>query len=216
MRAVACAVCVSVCFGLVTASAAPDAGAKARGSYDFYARGAHNSFSSARSHVEGYQGYLRDTHAVALPAHVDIAGGVPSSAVVVARPGSPETRAGTPVAATSGKTERDAVDPEIAREAGDAIGDDIERIQRHLRRMRAHAEAAGDRDAIGILDGVERNLAVARRGHAELHAHHASDSIAPATAMALAQKVNDSLRAAHAQHDALMKRLHESDDAGAK
>ncbi|NCX99835.1 MAG: hypothetical protein EBX35_14975 [Planctomycetia bacterium] len=60
------AVAAAVCLGLA-ASAAPDAGAKASGSYNFYGSSAHHSFSSARGHVESYQSYLRDTHGVAMP-----------------------------------------------------------------------------------------------------------------------------------------------------
>jgi hypothetical protein len=36
------------------------------------------------------------------------------------------------------------------------------------------------------------------------------------TAMTLAQKVNDALRAAHADHDKLMKRLHEAEEPAGK
>lgn len=46
-----------------------------------------------------------------------------------------------------------------------------------------------------------------RRAHAGLHEHHAAESIAPAEAMKLAQKVNESLRAAHAEHDDVMRRI---------
>ena len=57
------------CMFAETATAAPDAGAKAQGSYNFFGRSAHGSLSSARSHVESYQGYLSDTHGVPVPAH---------------------------------------------------------------------------------------------------------------------------------------------------
>ena len=100
----------------------------------------------------------------------------------------------------------------MAREASDALGDDIERIQKHVKRMRTHAEELGDKESLPILDSIEKNLGVARRGHADLHEHHAEESISPQTAMALAQRVNDALRAAHVDHDKLMKRLHDADE----
>ncbi|NCA11050.1 hypothetical protein EBR56_04455, partial [bacterium] len=100
-----------------------------------------------------------------------------------------------------------AVDPEIAREAGDAIADDIERIQRHVNRMQAQAKASGDTAALAKLADVDKQLGIARRSHAALHEHHAEETIAPATAMSLAQKVNDALRAAHAEHDEVVARL---------
>ncbi|MCE9629689.1 MAG: hypothetical protein K8S94_03080 [Planctomycetia bacterium] len=179
-------------------SAAPDAGAKARGDYNFYSRSAHGGFSSARAHVDTYQRYLSDTHGIAMPTGNDAAAVAPAA--------DREAQI-----AASG-----AVDAGIAREASDAIADDIERIQRHVNKMRAHAKTLGDADALAILADVDKNLGVARRGHAALHEEHASESIAPATAMQLAQKVNDSLRVANAEHDRLMQRLHEGDDSAKK
>lgn len=166
--------------------AAPDAGAKARGDYNFYGSSAHHAFSSARANVETYQRYLNETH------------GVPLSGAAAPLP-APAAQIG----------ERGAVDPEIAREASDVIADDIERIQRHVTRMRAQATDRGDAAALAMLADVEKQLGIARRSHAALHEHHAAEAIAPATAMSLAQKVNDALRAAHAEHDEVMNRLRE-------
>jgi len=220
MRFARVAVLITLCLSSAVAPAAPDAGAKARGSFNFYGNSSHNAYSSARSHVEGYQRYLRDTHGVAVPAHGEAFATLPAPAVVVERPAPPAARVvtSTPIVvdvpadvATHG-----AVDPEVAREASDAIGDDIERIQKHVKRMRAHAEELGDKESLPVLAAIEKNLGVARRGHADLHEHHAEESISPKTAMALAQQVNDALRAAHADHDKLMKRLHEADEPAAK
>ena len=169
--------------------AAPDAGAKARGDYNFYGHSAHHAFSSAQAHVDTYQRYLNETHGVPLPAAVPAA-----AAPLVAPPAEQVARMG-------------AVDPEIAREAGDAIADDIERIQRHVNRMRAQAKASGDTAALAKLADVDKQLGIARRSHAALHEHHAEETIAPATAMGLAQKVNEALRAAHAEHDEVVARL---------
>lgn len=213
-------VVLMIVVGLVAslAVAAPDAGAKARGSYNFYSHSSHNSFSSARSHVEGYQGYLRDTHGVAVPAHTEAFTTLPASAVVVERPQTPVARVATPatIDVAADIAAHGAVDAEVAREASDAIGDDIERIQRHVKRMLQHAEELGDKEAQSILALIEKNLGIARRGHADLHEHHAEETISPQTAMTLAQKVNDALRAAHADHDKLMKRLHEVDEPAGK
>lgn len=169
------------------AVAAPDAGAKARGDYNFYGHSAHTTFSSARGHVETYQRYLSDTHGIPLPT-----GDVPAAAI--AAPAAQIAAHG-------------AVDPEIAREASDAIADDIERIQRHVTRMQARAKGLGNADALAKLADVEKQLGIARRGHAALHEHHAGESIAPATAMELARRVNDALRTAHKEHDEVLTRL---------
>jgi hypothetical protein len=218
MRSVVVALLVVLSLPSAIVVAAPDAGAKARGSYNFYSHSSHNSFSSARSHVEGYQGYLSETHGVAVPAHSTTTAAVPAASVSVARPAVPVAVSSKPLVVDHEAeiAAHGAVDPEVAREASDALGDDIERIQKHVKRMRTHAEELGDKEALSILDAIEKNLGVARRGHADLHEHHAEDKIAPKTAMALAQSVNDALRAAHTDHDKLMKRLHEAEEPAGK
>jgi hypothetical protein len=218
MRSVRVALAITLCLSAAVVTAAPDAGAKARGSYNFYGSSSHNAYSSARSHVEGYQGYLRDTHGVAVPAHTEAFATLPAPAVVVERPQTPVARVAAPATIDVGAdiAAHGAVDAEVAREASDAIGDDIERIERHVKRMLKHAEELGDKEAVSILASIEKNLGVARRGHADLHEHHAEETISPQTAMALAQKVNDALRASHADHDKLMKRLHEADEPAGK
>ena len=218
MRSVVVALLVVLSLPSAIVVAAPDAGSKARGSYNFYSHSSHNSFSSARSHVEGYQGYLSETHGVAVPAHSATTATVPAASVSVARPSAPVAVSSKPVVVDHEAeiAAHGAVDAEVARDASDALGDDIERIQKHVKRMRTHAEELGDKEALSILDSIEKNLGVARRGHADLHEHHAEDKIAPKTAMALAQSVNDALRAAHADHDKLMKRLHEADEPAGK
>jgi hypothetical protein len=175
-----------------TCHAAPDAGAKARGEFNFYGHSAQHSFTSARAHVDTYQRYLSETHGIALP---------PDTAAAT----TPVVASAAPIVAPAGAAE--FVDPEIAREAGDAIADDIERIQRHVSRMRARATSLDDKAALTELDDVEKKLGDARRAHAALHEHHAAESIAPAQAMKLAQQVNDALRAAHAEHDDVMRRI---------
>lgn len=185
-------VAVTIVFGFrVTGFAAPSADAKAKGQYNFYGSSAHNSFSSAQGHVTNYQRYLNETHGVPMP-------------------GSEAHATAQPAARTTTVAEYGAVDSEIAREVSDAVADDIERIQRHVDRMQGEAERHGDKATLRELADVEKQLGIARRGHAALHEHHAGETISPTTAMDLAQKVNAALRAAHAEHDEVMKRLSES------
>jgi hypothetical protein len=185
-------------FAATAGHAAPDAGAKASGNYNFYGHSAHHAFTSARSHVDTYQRYLSEAHAVPMPVRASAA---PDSAPApaVAAPTAPQ--GDTRIIAQA------PVDPQIARESSDAIADDIERIQRHVSRMREQAKSLDDKAGLAELDDVERKLGGARRAHAALHAHHAGESIAPAEAMNLAQQVNEALRAAHAEHDEVMRRL---------
>jgi hypothetical protein len=194
MRAFRRPLAITALFALTlptVAPAAPDAGAKARGDFNFYGHSAHTAFSSARGHVEIYQRYLNETHSIAMPAG-ELAATIPMAAPAAQ------------IAAHGG------VDLEIAREASDAIADDIERIQRHVTRMQARAKSLGDEKAVAKLAAVEKQLGVARRGHAALHEHHAGETIAPATAMDLARQVNDALRAAHSEYDMVLRRHGES------
>lgn len=179
-----------------TSHAAPDAGAKARGDYNFYGHSAHHAFTRARSYVDTYQRYLSEAHGVAIPARV-----VATPATDVAAAVTTESLPAAAVVAQG------LVDPQIAREAGDAIADDIKQVQRHVSLMRERARSLDDTSALADLDDVEKKLGDARRAHAALHEHHAAESISPAQAMELAQKVNDSLRAAHAEHDEVMRRI---------
>ena len=198
--------------GATTCFAAPDAGAKARGDFGFYGHGAHAGLSSARTHTENYQRYLRDTHGVEVPAHRETPADLPTTAIVVERPGTARPVAATPAADHVDQIARHGeVLPEIAREASDAIADDIERVQRHFTRMRVLATRLEDGSALEILASAEKRLGDARRAHAALHDHHASETIAPVTAMDLAQRVNDALRAAHADYDRLSRRLGRDD-----
>ena len=178
--------------------AAPDAGSKARGDYNFYGHSAHHAFTSARSHVDTYQRYLADAHGVAVPTRSDSP--IVASPAVSAAAAAPAKQVVSPA----------QVDAEIARESGDAIADDIERIQRHVSRMRERAMTLDDKAALGELDDVEKRLGDARRAHAALHEHHAGESISPDKAMELAHKVNEALRAAHAEHDDVMRRIETS------
>lgn len=203
-----------VFLGMSVCLAAPDAGAKARGNFNFYSHGAHAGLSSARAHTETYQRYLQDTHGVAIPAHAERLDALPPTPVSIERPAEAKVAAAAPVAA---RVERPAaeggVSPEIAREASDAIADDIERVQRHVSRMLKSADALGDDAVASDLHAVEKQLAIARRAHATLHAHHAEETIAPATAMELAQRVNDALRSAHAIQDRVVRRVGDRADA---
>lgn len=193
-RSLVCVVALGLALvAQATGHAAPDASAKARGDFNFYGHSAHHAFTSARSHVDTYQRYLSDTHGVEMPARA----AAPHDTVTSAPLAEPAAQI-----ASLG-----AVDPQIARESGDAIADDIEQIQRHLSRMRERAKTLGDTAALREIDDVDRQLGTARRAHAALHEQHAAEAIPPATAMELAQKVNEALRAAHAEHDEVMRWL---------
>lgn len=169
-RAIMCGVVVLAVVSV--ARAAPDAGAKARGQYNFYGHSIHSSLQSAHAHTQHYAAYLTDVQSA--PAEV-------------------------------------TVDPEVAQSAGDVIGSSISTMRRHLAVMRKHAKALGDKDALGMLDDVERNLAEAGEHHAALQATHAGQPIDAATAKQHVDKVNAALEKARREHDEVMQKIGEGD-----
>lgn len=167
-RAIMCGV-VLVALASV-AQAAPDAGAKARGEFNFYGHSVHSSMQSAHSHARHYATYL--THVQSLPP--------------------PAT-----------------VDAEVARSAGDAIGDSISTMRRHLAVMRKHATTLGDKEALGMLDDVEINLSEAEQHHAALQVSHSGQPIDAAAVKQHVDRVNAALEKARREHDDVMRTIGE-------
>ncbi len=164
-----CAICLPLFVAVMAiAHAAPDAGSKARGEYNFYGHSVHSSLQSATAHAQHYGTYLGRVQADGPDA---------------------------------------TVNPEIARVAGDTIGNYIDTMRRHLAKMRTHATTLGDKDALAMLDDVEKNLAEAKEHHTALHEVHAGETISAAAAKQHVDKVNAALRKAQAEHDEVMQRI---------
>ena len=176
------------------ALAQANAGSKASGQYNFYGNSVHSSFHSVRQNVDHYSTYLSGVQtSMAQPASVSAPQPVAVAGVVTAA-----TPAGV-------------VDPEVAAEASDTIGNYIEKLGRYLGRMRKHAEAIKDTESLELLDDVDRNLAEAKTHHEALDAHHSGEKIDAKTAQQHCDKINAALAKAQAEHDKLMKRLGSGD-----
>ena len=99
------------------------------------------------------------------------------------------------------------VNPEIAREAADSIGQYITKAQKHFSYMRKQAEAANDKTTLTSLDVIDKNLAAAAKSHAEMHETCLKDNVDAAASMECCKAIDDSLAKAIAEHDKLMKKL---------
>lgn len=179
MKILALIVALGVALSTQLVLAQRDAGAKARGEFNFYGRGARSAMSGARDSARSFRQYMR---------HMQ-----PSPAVVVREVPQPVV----------------VVSPRIAQAAADEIGEYIFKSERHLAWMRRQAEATNDTETLASLDSIDRNLAAAKSDHAALCSCCLTDNVDPVAAMACCQTVDESLTKASSEHDTLMKRLGE-------
>ena len=99
------------------------------------------------------------------------------------------------------------VNPEVAREAADSIGQYITKAQKHFAWMRKQAQASNDKETLTALDGIDKNLADAAKSHAEMQETCLKDNVDAAASMECCKVIDDSLAKAIADHDKLMKKL---------
>jgi len=97
------------------------------------------------------------------------------------------------------------INPEVAQEAADSIGQYISKAQKHMAWMRK--QAAGDKATLTSLDVIDKNLADAAKSHAEMHETCLKDNVDAAGSMECCKVIDASLSKAIAEHDTLMKRL---------
>lgn len=104
---------------------------------------------------------------------------------------------------------RDAqqVNPEVARETADTIGQYITKAQRHLAWMRTQAQTGNDKETLASLDVIDKNLADAAKSHHEMHDTCLKANVDAAGSMQCCQQIDESLAKAISDHDKLMKRL---------
>ncbi len=102
-------------------------------------------------------------------------------------------------------TPQQQVDPELAREASDAIGTYIAKAQRHMAWMRKNA--GDNKETLASLDIIDKNLAAAKKSHNEMHDACMKSHVDGSVCTDCCQKIDESLATAIAEHDKLMKRL---------
>lgn len=160
------------------AFAQPDAGAKARGQFNFYGRGARSAMRGARESTSAFREYVRSTQ----PSEAQARLAREATGAVV-------------------------ISPRIVQAAADEIGDYIAKSEKHLAWMRRQAEAKEDKETLASLDSIDRHLAAAKRNHATLCSCCMDDTVDGKAAMACCQTIDESLGKAISEHDALMKQL---------
>jgi len=99
------------------------------------------------------------------------------------------------------------VNPEVAKEAADAIGNYLTKAQKHMAWMRKQAQAGNDKETLTSLDVIDKNLADAAKSHAEMRETCLKDTVDAAGTLDCCKVIDDSLAKAIADHDKLMKRL---------
>lgn len=99
------------------------------------------------------------------------------------------------------------VEPQIAKETADAIGDYIGKAEKHFAWMRKQAQASNDKETLTALDAIDKDLADAKKHHASLCEYCAKDTVEAKGSMQCCQEIDASLANAIAEHDKLMKRI---------
>lgn len=97
------------------------------------------------------------------------------------------------------------VNPEVAKEAADSIGQYIVKAQKHMAWMRKNA--AGNKDTLASLDVIDKNLADAAKSHNEMKETCMKDTVDAGASMECCKVMDASLAKAIAEHDKLMKHL---------
>ena len=105
------------------------------------------------------------------------------------------------------------VNPEVAKEAADTIGNYITKAQKHMASMRKHAKATNDKETLASLDSIDKNLADAAKSHADMRETCMKDTVDGKATLECCKVIDDSLAKAISEHDKLMKRL-ASDKSG--
>lgn len=97
------------------------------------------------------------------------------------------------------------VNPQVAKEATDSIGEYIVKAKRHMAWMRK--QAADDKETLAALDSIDKHLADAEKAHAEMCAACLKDNVDADESMRCCNVIDESLAKAIAEHDKLMKRV---------
>lgn len=99
------------------------------------------------------------------------------------------------------------VEPQVAKETADAIGDYITKAEKHFAWMRKQAQAGSDKETLTSLDVIDKNLADAKKHHAGLCEYCEKETVDAKGSMQCCQEIDASLSKAIAEHDKLMKKL---------
>lgn len=99
------------------------------------------------------------------------------------------------------------VNPEVAKEAADSIGNYLTKAQAHMAGMRKQAEAVKDKTTLAALDSIDKHLSAAKKSHDEMRETCLKDTVNGTETLACCKVIDDHLAKAITEHDKLMKTL---------
>jgi len=106
------------------------------------------------------------------------------------------------------------VNPEVAKETSNSIGEYIPKAQKHMAWMRK--QAAGDKETLVSLDLIDASLKDAAKSHKAMHDLCEKEDVDADGSMKCCEQIDESLATAIAEHDKLMKRLADNKKAVSK
>jgi hypothetical protein len=163
-----------VALSIQSAWAAPGAGSKASGQFNFYGSSSRSVLSSARE----YSGNLR--------RYSESGGGMAGGQAVPAGGGMP------------------AVSPIVAKEAVDSIDHAVAKSEKYLATVRRQAEAAGDKEAVATVDQIGTHLAEVKKCCRDLAECCEMDMIDGKRSATCCKELEAALGKAIAAHDKLV------------
>lgn len=157
-----------------SAWAAPGAGAKASGQFNFYGSSSRSALSSAREYSSNLRRYAE---------------------------GAPAMTAGQTVQNGGGTV---AVSPRVAKEAVDSIDHAVAKSEKYLFTARRQAEVVGDKEAVATLDQIGTHLAEVKKCCRDLAECCEMDAIDGKRSAACCKELEAALGKAITAHDRLV------------
>ena len=163
-----------VAFSVESAWAAPGAGSKASGQFNFYGSSSRTALSSAREYSGSLRRYSEGGSAMAGGQAVPTGGGMA------------------------------AVSPIVAKEAVDSIDHAVAKSEKYLAAVRRQAEAAGDKETVATVDQIGTHLAEVKKCCQDLAECCEMDMIDSKRSAACCRELEAALGKAITAHDKLV------------
>lgn len=175
MKKIRCMLVAAVAVIVIpSAWAAPNAGAKAGGQFNFYGSSSRSALSSAREYSSNLRRYAESGGGMAGGQAVPSGGGMA------------------------------AVSPIVAKEAIDSIDHAVAKSEKYLVTVRRQAEAAGDKEAVATVDQIATHLAEVKKCCQDLAECCEMDTIDGKRSAACCKELEAALGKAIAAHDKLV------------
>jgi len=171
---------VAMVFALQSAWAAPGAGSKASGQFNFYGSSSRSALSNAREYTGNLRRYSETAQATGSP--MDGGRAVPAGGTVGMM----------------------SVSPIVAKEAVDSIEHGVSKSEKYLAVARRQAEGAADKEAVAAIDQIGMHLAEVKKCCRDLAECCEMDAIDGKRSAACCKELEASLSKAITAHDKLV------------